>query len=156
MLATDIPYPIGIGATTIKMNNHDGAGARGDGCLYQRIVNLQGIDGWLYQYGGESALCDGEDRCDIGVGRHDDLVALLYNAQFDVGTKDKRKRIETIGATYTILCANILSIVLFKLASGFTFQIPATIQYTTDSRTNLCIVQLVDSLQIEILYHRLY
>ena len=33
-----------IGTTAIEVDNHNGAGARGDGCLDKCIVNLQGVE----------------------------------------------------------------------------------------------------------------
>ena len=156
MMPADVPNQGSIGATTIEMDNHDSACAWGDGTLYLCIVNLKRIEGRLHENGFQPTLSNSEDRGDVGIGRHDDLIPRLHHAHLDISAKNKGQGIETITATYAETGTDIIGIVLLKAARGLSFQIPSAVEYATDSLTNLCIIQVIDSLQVKILNHRSY
>lgn len=77
MTTTDIPYPIGIGATAVEMDYHHGTGAWGNGLFDKGIVNLESVDVGLNQNRSEAVFGDSENGGDIGIGRHQDFVALV-------------------------------------------------------------------------------
>ena len=68
---------LSIGTTSIEMNQHDGTGARRYSPLYLTVVDLEGIDGRLHEDRYQMILCNGKNGCNKGVGRNNDLVALL-------------------------------------------------------------------------------
>lgn len=75
MTTAQLTYLLGIGAEAVEMDYHDGTGAGGDVLLDEGVVDLEGVDAWLYEDGGEVVLGDGEDGGDIGVGGDDDFIA---------------------------------------------------------------------------------
>ena len=123
--ATNIPYPIRIGAAAIEMDDHDGSRTRGDGLFDKGIVNLERIKRRLDEHGLEAVLRDGEDAGDIGIGGHDDLVALLHHTQLNITTKNQRQSIETIATANAILSTDIICVMGLELTRGLAFEIPA-------------------------------
>ena len=152
ILATDIPYPIRIGTASIEMDNHNGASTRGDGLFDEGIVYLESIDVRLYEHGLKAVLCNGEDRSDVCIGRHDDFVALLHHAHLNISTENQRQRIKAVAAANTIAYTNIVSIGLLEATGIATLQIPTVLQHLIGSM----LVGLVDCLQIQILHHKSY
>ena len=156
MTTADIPYPIGIGTATVKMNDHHGPGSSGNGLFYQPFVNLKGIGIRLHEYRLEAVFGDREDARDIGVGRHDDLIALFHHTHIDIGAENQCQRIQTVGAADTVARTNIVGIVLFKAPRSLSTQIPPTVEHTADSVANLVIVASIHLPKVKITDHRSY
>ena len=125
VLAANLPYSVRIGTATVEVDYHDSAGTGRDGLLDERIIDLQGIYGGFDKYRSKAIFSNGKDGGDIGVGRHDDLVALLHHAHLLVGSQNQRQRIESVGTTHTMFSTYICRIVLFEPTGGLAFQIPA-------------------------------
>ena len=109
MAAADIPYPIGIGTTTVKMNDHHGPGSRGDSLFYQAFVDLKGFRIGLHEYRLEAVFGDREDARDIGVGWYDDLITLFHHPHVDIGTENQCQRIQAVGTADTVARTDIRS-----------------------------------------------
>ena len=89
MMLADVTYQGSIGATTIEMDNHQGASARGDGLFYLCIVNLERVRRRLYENGLQPTLCNSEDTGNIGIGMHNDLIPRLHHSHLHICTEDK-------------------------------------------------------------------
>ena len=144
MSAANISNPICIGTTTIKVDNHDSTSSRGDGSLYQGIINLKRIHRGLNEYGYEPVLRNGKDRGDIGVGRHDDLITLMHHPHLDIGSKDQCQRIETVATTDTATSTDVFCILFFELPRGLTFQIPTGLNHTVYCGLQFFLIRCVD------------
>ena len=77
VLVAQVAYMLCVGAAAVEVNNHDGACAGCDGLLYQGVVDLQCLGIGLHEDGLQAVVGDGKDAGDVGVGRHDDLVAFV-------------------------------------------------------------------------------
>ena len=86
---TNLPYSFGIGATPVEMHQQHGLGALRDAVGYQPVVYLQCPDVGFHQHGLQSALRDGQDAGDVGVGRNDDFVALVQKARLLIGPENE-------------------------------------------------------------------
>jgi hypothetical protein len=139
-----IPYPIGIGTTAVEMDNHDGTSAGSEGLLNEAVVNLQRRDVGLDENGCETVLGDGKDGGDIGVGRHDDFVAVAQASKFLIGSQDECQRIEAVGATHAVLRSNICSIVFLEASRCLASKVPPTLQHLVGSM----LVGLVNPFQV--------
>ena len=152
----DVPYPIRIGATAVEVDYHHGTGAGRNGLLYLAIVYLERLDVRLYQDGAQSVFGNGQNRGYVGIGRHDDLVALLHGTHFLIGSEDERQGIESVGTTHTMTSADVGSIVFLKLSGSLSLEIPAPTEHTTDGLPYLLLVKRIDPLQVHILYHSVH
>ena len=121
VLAADCSYVFSIGAASVEVNNHHSLSALCDSLLDEAVVNLQRVKARLYEHGLQMALGDGEDGGNEGVGRHNDLVALMQLSHLDVGTQDEPQRIQAVGAADAMGGADVVGIVLLEAAGGFTF-----------------------------------
>lgn len=77
MLTTDRGNALRHGAAAIEMNEEDSFRFGCYSALYQRIVNLKGVDIRLDQYWLEVVLCDGKDRSNIGISRNNDFISFF-------------------------------------------------------------------------------
>ena len=82
------------------------ARVRGVMACYQVGVDVVGGYVGLYQDRLEPVFCHGEYRGDIGVGRHDYLVAVLHYAHLLVGTQNECKGVKSVAATYAVSCSD--------------------------------------------------
>ena len=60
IFTTDVTHQLSVSTSTIQMNDHDGFCAWSDESFNLGIINLQGVDIRLYQYGGKSTFCNGQ------------------------------------------------------------------------------------------------
>ena len=127
------PYSIGISTTTIEVDNHNGTGMRRNGLFDELVVYLERIDIRFDKYWYKVIVRNGKDSGNKRIGRYDDLVTILHDTQFFIGTKDERQSIKPIGHTNTMLRTDILGIMFFKTTGCLTPQIPAAVQYVSDS-----------------------
>ena len=146
MTATDVPYPVGIGAAAVEVDQHDGACLSGHGLLDEGVVYLQRVDVRLYQDGSEPILRDGKNRSNVGIGRHDDLVAILQATHLLVGSQHQRQGVQSVGHTDAMPRTDIAGIVLLEAARGLAPQVPAGAQHLVGSM----LVGAVDGMQIQI------
>jgi hypothetical protein len=123
----------GVGTAAIEVYNHDGASLCRNGLFYEAVVYLECVDGRLYEHRNKGVLGDGEDGGNVGVCGDDDLVAVLQPSQFLVSAEDECQGIETVGAAYAILRADIFGIVLLKSTRSLTTKVPTTAQYLVGS-----------------------
>ena len=56
MATTDVGNTLCHSTTTIEMNDHHSHGALRDILFDKRIVDLQGVDIWLYQYWNQTTI----------------------------------------------------------------------------------------------------
>ena len=61
------------------MNDHNGTGTGCDSLLDERIINLQGFSGGFDKHRFQTILCDSEDRGNVRVCWHDNLVTILHH-----------------------------------------------------------------------------
>ena len=82
-----------IGGLTVEMHRQDDFGARGDGGLDARRVDVVGALVRLHRHRRRAALADGQPGGDVGVAGHDDFVARpdVHGAQGQV------QRIQAVG-----------------------------------------------------------
>ena len=149
---TNLPYPVGIGTTTIEMDYHEGFRPLCDGLLDKRVVDLQSIDGRLDKHRFQAILRDGKNRGDICVGRYDDLIALHHHAQLHIGPEDERQGIEAVATADAVARADILCIMLLKLPRGLSLEIPSALQHLVGSM----LVGRIDLFQIQVFHHKSY
>ena len=100
--SADVADMVGVGALAVEMHNHYGTCSGRYSLLDACVVNLERVDARLYEHRLQIVLGDGEDGCDICVGRHDHLVAVLHYSHLFVGTQNECKSIKTIAATYAV------------------------------------------------------
>ena len=152
IIAAYITNARGIGTATIEVDDHDGSGARGDGLLDQRIVDLQGFGRRLDQYWLQAAFRNGEDRGYISISWYNDFIALLHDTHLDIGSQNQCQRIEPVATANAVFSPNIGRISLLETTGIVAFEIPTTTQHFVSS----VLVGSIDRLQVEILDHRLY
>ena len=90
--------------SAIEVHWHDGAGARCDKSLKQAGVEVHGVNAGVAQHGHQAALADGENAGDIGVGGHDNLIALTHDSHFLVGLQDKPQGVEAVAHPHAVPC----------------------------------------------------
>ena len=119
------------------MDKEYGASTLSDGLLDAVVVNFERVEARLYEHRLQAVFRDGENRGNIGVGRHDDFIAWLHHAHFDVGTINPDERVKAVGATHTMLRADVLGIMLLESLVFFTLKVPARIDDATHRLVNL-------------------
>ena len=127
VLSADFPDSVRIGAASVEVNNHHSLSALGNGLFDEAVVNLQRVEARLYEHGLQAAVGDGEDGGDEGVGRHNDLVALVQTAHLDVGAQDEPQRVEAVTAADAMSGADVLGVVLLKQPCSLATEIPAAL-----------------------------
>ena len=146
MATTDVGNTLCHSTTTIEMNYHHSPGALRDILFDKRIVDLQGVDIWLYQYWNQTTIGDSKNCCYIGVGRDNYFVTLFQFAKFYISTKHEAKGIKTIAARHTMACANIFCILLFERLYRCSLQIPSATNNVIYSTTNFLAMHICYSL----------
>ena len=143
MTTTDIPYPIGIGATAVEMDYHHGTGAWGNGLFDKGIVNLENVDVGLNQNRSEAVFGDSENGGDIGIGWYDNLVAISHNAHLFICSEDERQCIKPIATADAVASAYIVGIMLFEQSCRLATKIPPPLQHILHSLPNLRFVRSI-------------
>ena len=146
MATTDVGNTLCHSTTTIEVNYHHSPGALRDILFDKRIVDLQGVDIWLYQYWNQTTIGDSKNCCYIGVGRNNYFVALFQFAKFCISTKHEAKGIKTIATRHTMACANIFCILLFERLYRCSLQIPSATNNVIYSTTNFLAMHICYSL----------
>ena len=146
MATTDVGNTLCHSATTIEMNDHHSPSALRDILFDKRIVDLQGVDIWLYQYWNQTTIGDSKNCCYIGVGRDNYFVTLFQFAKFYISTKHESKGIKTIATRHTMACANIFCILLFERLYRCSLQIPSATNNVIYSTTNFLAMHICYSL----------
>lgn len=129
VLAADVFYLLGIGASAVEVDEHDGAGVAGDFAFQAVGVHLQGFGVWLNEYGCESVFGDGEYGCDVGVGGYDYFVADVQLAYFHIGTENECKGIESVAHTDAVVCADVGGVGLFEAFCFFAAQVLSAVEH---------------------------
>ena len=111
--------------------------------LDEAVVYFQRVDVRLHQYWLQTVLRDSQDRGDISVGRHDDLVALVHQSHLHVSPVYQCQRVQPVADTYTVACANIFGIVLFKSSIRLALQIPTRADHLLYSLLYLVSILLI-------------
>ena len=150
----EVSNALSIGTTTIEMDNHQGSRAGGDGLLNERVINLQGVDIRLHQYRPQAVLGDGKNGGYVGVGWHDNLIAVLQPIKIYVRAQDECQGIQAVAHTNAVAGANVVGIVLLKAGSGISPQIPAGVHHAVDSLVDFLSIEGVDAFQRKMFYHR--
>ena len=138
VLVAQVAYMLCIGAAAVEVDDEDGACAGCDGLLYQGVVDLQCLGIGLHEDGFQAVVGDGKDAGDVGVGRYDDLVALVQNSHLDVGTEDEAQGIKAVAAADGMAAADIAGIGLFEAAGLLATEIPSRACGTQHGLLNLC------------------
>ena len=146
MATTDVGNTFCHSATTIEMNDHHSPGALRDMLFDKRIVDLEGVDIWLYQYWNQTTIGDSKNCCYIGVGRNNNFVALFQFAKFYISTKHEAKGIKTIATRHTMARANIFCILFFERLYRCSLQIPSATNNVIYSTTNFLAMHICYSL----------
>lgn len=106
MASADVTDMVGIGALAVEMYNHYGTCSGSYRLLNACVVNLERVDARLDEHWLQVVLGDGEYGCDVCVGRHDYLVAVLHYAHLLVGTQNECKGVKSVAATYAVSCSD--------------------------------------------------
>ena len=149
----NITDAVGVGTIPVKVHQHNGTGARSDSRLNEAVVDLHSADSRLHKHRAQAIVGDGENRSNIGVGRHNHLIAIGEHPQLFPRTQSEIEGIKPIAAGDAVARTNVGGILLLEAAHLLTEQIPATLNHTLHSLGNLLAVHRGDSLQIEILNH---
>ena len=145
-----------VGTTTIEMDQHDGTSTWRDGLFDERVINLECIDARLYQDRDKPVLRDRQNGGDIGIGRHDYLVALFQYTYFYIRTHEERQGIKPVSHTNAILRTNITGILLFKSGRCLTTKVPARVNNTADCLMDFITMHSRDTLERKIIYHSVH
>ena len=146
-------YLRGVGTSAIEVHDEHCAGAGSDGLLYQVGVDVVGGYVGLYQDRLEPVFCHGEYRGDIGVGRHDYLVAFGQSSQLDIGAQYQRERIQPVAAAYAVARADILGIVVLKLPRGIALQVASAIDHAGHRLRDFVGMHRRHPFQVQVFYH---
>src|SRR5574344_1557889 len=116
MIFADICHSVSVCTSTIQMHNHYRLRTWSHVCIYLAVINFQRVNVRLHQYRCQPALCDGNNRGYIRIGRYDDLVALMESSQFHITAKNECEGIQSIAACYGISGADVrcISVTFFR------------------------------------------
>ena len=95
---------------------------------------------------------DREYRGYVGVGWHNNLVALPHPTKGDQGAKRECEGIESVGAAHAVLCSAILGIFRFKRADSLSLEIPSAVHHVVHGLSYLVGMHRRDAFQFEIIY----
>ena len=109
------------------MDNGDSLGSGCDQPFDALIIYLQRVGLRLAKDGYQSIFRNRQDRGDIGIGRHNDLIARLHDAHLDIGTEDPDECIKAVGTTDGILGSDKRGVVGFKLFVLLALEVPSPI-----------------------------
>ena len=68
---------LGIGATAVEVDKHQGSGLRRDSLFQEAVVYLKGVEARLNENGNQTIIGDGQNRRNKGVGRNHHFVAFM-------------------------------------------------------------------------------
>ena len=153
MSAAYFAYPFGIGASAIEMDNHYRPCAGRYRLLYHRIIYLESEWRGFYQHWFEIILRYRKDGRNVGIGRHNHLIALRHDAHLDICTEDKRQGIKAVAAANAVSGSDIPGIMLLEIRRGFTLKIPSPLYDTPYGLLYLLAMQGGNLLQFQISYH---
>ena len=80
MTMTEVGNLMRHGTTTIEMHQQHSACAGAKMILKLAVIKFKRVEPWFHEYRPQSVLCNGEDRSYIGIGRNNDLIAILQLA----------------------------------------------------------------------------
>ena len=108
---TDFSQLVVIGYPAIKVNGHHASGLGSDVLFYLVDIKFEMLKGGFYKDRNQMVVSDGKDGRDIGVGRNDDLIAVLHDTHFLIAPEDEPQRIQSIGYGNSMLRSDIMGIV---------------------------------------------
>jgi hypothetical protein len=100
-------------------------------CFYLVWVYQVSVYVWLYQDRYKSIFRNRQDGSDVGIGRDDDLIPLTHHTHLFVRSKDKDKRIQTVGYTYGVFGSAILGELFLKSFTLTALDIPTAIYHSS-------------------------
>ena len=127
---------LSTGTTPIQMDNENSLCSRRHSLPNQRIVNLQRINPRFHKDRIETVLCYRQDRSNIGIGRHNHVIALIQQAHFYVSTENQRQCVKPICNADAMFSTDVLSVDRFESCSGFPPEIPPRVNHSTNSLMN--------------------
>ena len=122
---------LGVGTATVEVYEQNRTSALGDGGFDFRVVDFEGVESRLDEHGLQSVLRNRQNRGNKRVGWHNHLVARLHHAEFDVGAINPDECVEAVGATHTMLRADVLGKISLELLVLLALEIPARIHHAT-------------------------
>ena len=146
---TDVAQLVVVGDTPIEVHRHHALGPRRDGLFHLINIQLKMFPCWLYQHGHQLVVGNGQDGGDIGVGRHDDLVAILHHAQFLIAAQDQLQGIQPISHRHAMLRADILGVVVLEGLVLMSLQEPSRLDHSPCSGLILLGMLHRDGLKIQ-------
>ena len=126
-----------ISISSIKMHEQDSLGTLRDGSFYPRTIQIQRVRARLHEDRLQPILRYRQDRSDISVGRHDDLITHLHHAHLNISTEDEGQGIQSIPHAYTLARTNVSGIVFLEVFHLIAEQVPSRIDHPSYRLVNL-------------------
>ena len=98
--------------------------------LNKAVINLKCVGLWFYEYRYKVVLSNGQNSCNIGIGRYYDLITWFHHPHLHICTENPDESVQTICTTDCVFTADVFRIVFLKQLVLLTLQIPAIIDYS--------------------------
>ena len=117
----------------VKVYRHHGAGARREIPLQQRSVQIRCHCIRFCKNRLQTGIGNGQYRCDVGVGRNNDLITRSHIPDFYISTQNQAQRIKPVAHPYGKRRTRQTAQGRFKRLHLFPSDIPATTHNAPDS-----------------------